>query len=502
MQVYCSLDYDPDGSDDLFLTYYYSSSYPSGVLRVDPDTGSLSNFISSQSDVLYRGSMVDEDQNLVVSVQGDYVSSEWDYTMEFRYLTTGVSAGTDKGIGDTDFKGGYIRDDLIHLTQNYSMSTYKLSGSPGTWQAANLYDIQLQGNSAGISAYDDYSVCGTQTGMQVIYTRPKGSSVVMNPSAANISACAVDTAGDIVFAGTKTGTSELSIYSFADKSSPELLGKSEGISSTSIFGLAAAGDYVFLSTSKTGFVGIEVLDVSDYNAIEIAGTFETESYVRGMILYGDFLICYCNGFIEILDVSNPASILRVSRTRVSTSSYGNVAVKGSYLFAAYSEYSADPDATAGLSVFDISDLSAPEQIITLDGADAADGQGMQLRYLTLSGDKLYAYASSPEILVFDISEPENPLWLKRIDCNVLEPDLDISYSGIDAAGDYVFFSGWPEEQSVDNGLHIYNTENISSIEQLEVNKMENMGQGEGQIKLSGGYIYIAADELLCLDIDP
>ena len=496
-----SIGLDPAGTGDVMITNRYGSSKPSVVLRMDPDSGIISDFIPATTGPMYYGAFVHEALNLVLCIRVEYDLS-WSYYVEFRKLSDGTSFGADAVLTSESWDDAYIDGEYVYITQANTMTAMKLNKSADDqYSFQKLYEVPLHRDADGISKYKNYAVCGISSGLQVINTERKAEAAVLNPDAGKSGVYAVDVQGDLVYAGRK-GDNILRTYSFADKSSPVLLGESTGVSATNVRELVAAGDYVFMTVQYSDYNGVEVFDVSDPATIVSAGRFSLDSEIKGIELFGDYLACYCNGNIEILNISDPSSIRRVSGVLVSAEPYGDIAVKGGYLFVGYEKYSAVSTSTEGLKVYDVSDPYDPVQVAVLDGGDVTDGGRMVIRNLTVSGSKLYGYSTSADLTVIDISNPKEPLFLTRIECNYQDPLLDISYSGIDSAGDYVFFNGWPEENNVDNGLHIYNTENTDLVERLEVNKMEDLCRTEGEIKLFGRYCYVAADQLICLDIAP
>ncbi len=251
-----------------------------------------------------------------------------------------------------------------------------------------------------------------------------------------------------------------------------------------------------MSTYYAGVSGLFVINISDPAEMNLAGYFDLGTQPYGMDIFGDYLAAYCNGFIEILDVSDPASISRVSKTLVVDGvASGDVKVQGKYLFAGYDDYSP----SSGMTVLDISDPAFP--VIKKELAD------VQMKKIVVSGDRLYGYSKFHELVAWDISDPENPQHLQDISC---KSDIDfepLEYAGLDAVGDYLFFHGCPDGDNYDDdGVHIFNTENTSVTDRLEFMDLYDYGAGEegweGEARISGKYLYVAADKLFCFNIAP
>jgi hypothetical protein len=484
-QRIAEVDADPAGSGDLLVSYRNGASDPSGIFRLTA-SGTQTDFIAEQTTSMYYGAVIDEDRDLAICIKKN--NSSGVFSFEFRKLSDGTLAGTEYEFEDSGFVGGYLDGNIFYIVQSYSMLALKLSGTTGSYTASELYQVSLPGNARGISPYNNYTVCGVANGLQIINSEQKQASSILYYSAH--SARSVDVSGDTVYVGEGNASGSLAVYSFAEKGNPVLLGRSSGFTPI-VYDLLAAGDYVFLAATLSGQPGIYVVDVSNPALPVSIGSFDTEIFPDGMDLLGDYLAVFCNGFVEILNVSDPSSILRVSRTRTTTNRYGDVAFKSGYLFNGY-ENSAP---AGGLAVYDISNPAVPEVKHELTT--------YQIEELAVSGEKLYGYSDQAELTVYDISDPENTTFLQEIIFTTSGAETPFP-SGIDAIGDYVFLHGWTDGDGdvVDDGLQIYNTENTAVVDQLEFNDLGNLCDDEGKIKIYGRYLYIASGELMCIDIAP
>ena len=483
---YYDVSGDPDGTGDLLLSYWHGSTDNSGVFKVG-SAGGQSTFIAGQTTYYYYGAAVDEAEGLAIIIKRN--RSTGTYSLEFRDPDTAVVIGSEHELEDSGYRDSYIDDGMFYLLQPYSMTTFRINETAGEYSLEQLYKVNLQGTGANITKCGENTVCGIAGGLQIIRTKQKAPSDVCFTGSWDVHA--VDVVGDYVYTNGSADGGSLAVYSFADKGNPEFLGSCDSFNA-SVYYLKVSGSYAYLSanSNSTHEVGVFVFDISDPEAISRVGFYETDDSINSLEIYGDFLIFYDDGYAEIIDVSDPSKMSRVSRTRVSTRRWGELAIKDGYMFAGYGY-----NDTGGLKVYDVSDLSSPVL--------KAEDYTALISRLVISGSRLYGYfPGEDEISVFDISDPEDPQFLQQIS-NLIDDFHAMPYSGLDAAGNYIFFHGWDEEDNPnDNGLHIYNTENTSIVDRIELNSAGAIGSNEGEIKLCGRYLYVAAGDFICLNIDP
>ncbi len=149
----------------------------------------------------------------------------------------------------------------------------------------------------------------------------------------------------------------------------------------------------------TGYTTLSIVDVQDPRHPVLLGEIDTSGVGHGVAVSGDFafVACAVTGF-EVFDVANPAAPAKVAVLDVGTGGL-DVAVGGHVAYVA--------EGLDGFGVVDISDPTQPVNLATLDTPGYAKG-------LALAGDVLYvadAYVDpdTPDILVYDVSDPGAPV---------------------------------------------------------------------------------------------
>ena len=94
--------------------------------------------------------------------------------------------------------------------------------------------------------------------------------------------------------------------------------------------------------------GIFVFEVSDPSAITLAGLFIEDDTVTGFDLYGDNLaLITSSGLLDILDISDPENIIRLSRTRASNYGGMDIKISNGYVYVGLGD---NADADTGLKI--------------------------------------------------------------------------------------------------------------------------------------------------------
>jgi hypothetical protein len=100
-----------------------------------------------------------------------------------------------------------------------------------------------------------------------------------------------------------------------------------------------------------GYVGIEIIDISNPASPSLAGSYDTPGFATGVTMAGDYAYVADGGSgLEIIDISDPASPFLVG-TFDSPGGAAAVTVTGDFAYMA--------DLDAGLQVIDISDPTSP-----------------------------------------------------------------------------------------------------------------------------------------------
>jgi len=472
-----NIGFDRNGTGDMLVTYKNSSN-ESGVLKISTSDGTITDFISAQTTYTYTGTVINETEDTAVCIYYDTTG----YFLSAYSYSGGTAIGDPISLYERGYNEGYFTDNILFLNQYSTLSAVRIdsSAASGTACGVILYSVSLNSGASGLANINDLSVCSIETGIQIIETKRKDSSV-LKFSSGDTSAASVCVNGDRVYVGKSSGNL-ITIYSFENPSSPVELGTFSDLTGP-VYDMKISGNYLYLSAMIDSTPGLYVFDVSDPDSIRHVETVEPGGTVNGFDTYGEMLALITNyGLVDIMDISDPENISRISRTRVSTSG-NDIELSGGYFFAGSS---------SGLSIYDISDPSFPEA--------AGENTALVIQQLSISGDKLYYYSDTDELGVVDISDLSNPAKLMGISCIINGSD-PLFASGLDSSGDYVFFHGWPDGDNYDDdGFQIFNTANTQIEDRLEFYPENDAS--EGDIVLNGRYMYIAAGDFKCFDIDP
>lgn len=269
---------------------------------------------------------------------------------------------------------------------------------------------------------------------------------------------------------------DLEIMDLSDPTNPTLLATAD-IAGT---GIATAGDYAFIATSRSGGVDdVAVVDISDPGDPRIVVSGGRESPIGDIAVAGDhaYVAAYTEGLL-VFDITDPTSPARVGSCAVNYGGY-DVAVDGDHAFVA--------DAN-GLSVVDIGTPTSPTLIASCETPGFATG-------VAVSGDHAFVADGHEGLSVIDVSDPSNPTIVGQYDVGIADigevaldgnvayvlesPDygnssfyvLDVSDptaptvleegpllaimgEGLAVAGDYVYAAGSPENLWYDPSLHV------------------------------------------------
>jgi len=169
-------------------------------------------------------------------------------------------------------------------------------------------------------------------------------------------------------------------------------------------GVAAQGDYVYVSC---GVPGLQVIDVSDPGNIEVVGSLELPCLSYDVVVSGDLAFFTCrdaDALVRIIDISEPTNPIQIGVIDSLDGWYYelaaelNFAIEGDYLFVSTSSY---------IYIFDVSNPADPRLLNRLyvdlffdDDFEISEHYIYTIPWMYPEEDNL--------IRVFDVSDPENP----------------------------------------------------------------------------------------------
>ncbi|MCP4546354.1 MAG: hypothetical protein GY835_07805 [bacterium] len=219
---------------------------------------------------------------------------------------------------------------------------------------------------------------------------------------------------------------------------------------------ARSGDYVFLSDMD---FGLQVLDISDIDNMEIVGGLPSVMTPQGMCVDGDYLYLTAHDRLLILDITDPTTPVIIGECDAVTQVSG-VAIDGDRAYLASCD--------AGLYCLDISDRTAP--ILISQTATPTCAQAV-----TLYGEHAYVCTGYTGIAVFDIGNPALPVHVNQIPCSYHPERVRI-------AGGLAFVS------EISGELLIYSLEDPAAPALLGACDLPGHAKG---LDVSGNLVYLA-----------
>jgi hypothetical protein len=211
-------------------------------------------------------------------------------------------------------------------------------------------------------------------------------------------------------------SSGLHVVDISDLSKPVILGSYKP--DTPSIDAAIQFPYVFLTT---GGGGLHILDVSEPTALKRVGIYNLpvdnlkgsiyDVAVSGKYAYITLTDYAYDDFVEVLDISNPATPIKVGAVRVDLAR--NIVVKGSYAFVTNGR---------GLQILDVSKPQSPTVISSSDTPNVAEK-------LEVEGDHVYI-SDLFGVEVVDISDIHSP---RRVSYRNLPQVQDVA-----VVGDYIY----------------------------------------------------------------
>ncbi|MFH1844874.1 MAG: hypothetical protein ABIF77_16915 [bacterium] len=241
------------------------------------------------------------------------------------------------------------------------------------------YDVVIGGDCA--------FVADLSSGLQVIDISDPLNPFLLGSLDTPGSARGLTVVGD--YAYMADGGSGLQVIDISDPANPFAAG-SCGIAGDAQT-IAISGDYLYMAAYDGGF---SVLDISDPTNPILLDVFDTPGLAMKVAIAGDqAYLADGEGGLQVVRVADP--VLPPRRVgSLEASGLGDLIVVGDHIFSVGYE---------GLQVIDISDLRRPEIVWN---------NGFPYVYdLVASGDYAYLSGANYGLLILDISDPVNPVYL-------------------------------------------------------------------------------------------
>jgi hypothetical protein len=198
------------------------------------------------------------------------------------------------------------------------------------------------------------------------------------------------------YAFLATGTTGFQIVDISDPTAPQQVGSLRF--EVAVVDVEVAHGYAFLAVSQQGFVIADVRDPTHPRVVSRDNMFGTVKAVEvdGRYAY----VCEGGGF-HIFDIIHPRNPTEVSFTDLPITSSA-IALRDGYLYAGVTDF--------GLVIYDVSDPENP----ALTGEIQIDNY-LVYRDVQLNGNYAYLSAYTDGWQIFDISDPTNPIFITALD---------------------------------------------------------------------------------------
>lgn len=207
---------------------------------------------------------------------------------------------------------------------------------------------------------------------------------------------------------------------------------------------------------------LKIVDVSDpANPVELSRFALSSPNISGICVSGNYAYVanHIGGF-RIIDVSDPAAPKEVWHTACNAM---GVVVSGNYAYVT--------DYYDGLKIIDISNISAPDEVGIYSARESAMG-------ISVSGDFAYAAYCFYGLVIIDVSVPTAPAEAGLCDTGG-------SAMGVFVSGNYAYVA------DRDTGLRIIDVSDPSYPEEMGFYKTRGTAK---QVSVSGNHAYVAAGE--------
>jgi len=284
-------------------------------------------------------------------------------------------------------------------------------------------NLAVVGGTAYVTSWDGVAIVDVNdsTAPRVIGSYASGGIVAAVPG--------------IVYLG---GSSMLEVVDVSDPTQAVLVRTIGGLRWAD--GLDVRGSYIYVAEPRLGMYepenlpGLWILDNSEPSQVQVTGFFSDWCAGGGTTLevsgQNAFMACK-SGVLQVFDIADPYFPVKLGNAGFGGNAI-DIALNGSYTYVISGDYE------SGLWIFDISNPATPELM---------SSYSIQFANSVVAGDPYVYVASGDGLLVFDPTQPTNPVLLNRLD----------GYDGIRLAltGQTLFMTGSRCDGSCDQGLYVF-----------------------------------------------
>lgn len=160
--------------------------------------------------------------------------------------------------------------------------------------------------------------------------------------------------------------------------------------------LSPAEDMVYLALGSNG---LQAVDVGDVGSPVLAGSYDGSGTAKDVAISANGTVAYLaasTGRLQLVDLSDPANLSLISTFTDSLNIVNAVAVDGATLYVA--------DQIQGLVIFDVADELNPVFLSRVD----LSGQPQSL-HLSANGETLFIATGQSGFSIVDVGNPQNPI---------------------------------------------------------------------------------------------
>ena len=254
--------------------------------------------------------------------------------------------------------------------------------------------------------------------------------------------------GDRAYVMNGTG---LQIISLADPILPTLVGLYDAPSSAN--NVCVVGNTLYVATQNQG---LQIFDFADPAAPRWLGGYSSGS--SDVVTVGNLAYVTSGSSLYILDITNPASTIRLSRYRTPGYYPTSLSVSGDLAYIAYGD--------GGVRIVNFANPAAPVLLSTYDTPGYAQG-------VSLEGNRLYV-ADGDSLLILDVSDPAAPSLVARC-------AMPNGANAVEVSGDLAYVTGY-------GGFEVYDLRDLAAPTLLATYSTPETPTG---IFVAGDRIYVS-----------